>query len=150
MTTHLAHLTRDTDSSLGWVNDFVGVPYQVNGRTTLGWDCWGLVVAVYRDRLGLELPDWRRGAPYDLAAHIRIMNAALETMKARPLAELVPGPEPWALVFVMRHSRPWHVGVAAAGGVLHCCELAGGTVFEPMQRWRLAYPVCSWWRWCRA
>lgn len=122
MTKHVDALLADTDPALGWINDYVGVPYLVNGRATTGWDCWGLVKAVYHDQLGIELPDWRRGAPYDLGAHIRGMSAAFETMKARALAELVPAPEPWAVGFIARHNRPHHVGVAMAGGVLHCAE----------------------------
>ena len=41
-----------------WVNDFVGIPYEVGGRSFLSIDCYGLVALVYRNKLGIELPDW--------------------------------------------------------------------------------------------
>jgi len=40
-----------------WYNKYIGLPYQDNGRTTAGIDCWGLACLVYREHLGIELPD---------------------------------------------------------------------------------------------
>ena len=39
-----------------WHNKYVGLPYLANGRTTAGLDCWGLVVLVYCEELGIQLP----------------------------------------------------------------------------------------------
>jgi cell wall-associated NlpC family hydrolase len=37
---------------------YVGLPYVHAGRDEKGYDCWGLVLAVYRD-LGIELWDYK-------------------------------------------------------------------------------------------
>ena len=42
-----------------FVNSFVGVPYEVNGRDRQGWDCWGVVMAVFQEVRGVRLPDWQ-------------------------------------------------------------------------------------------
>lgn len=54
--------------SANWVQDFVGVPYQLLGRDVRGLDCWGLVSCVYRKRLGISLPDWMDGSDIDFNA----------------------------------------------------------------------------------
>tara|TARA_Y100000310_G_scaffold105788_1_gene104326 strand:+ start:586 stop:993 length:408 start_codon:yes stop_codon:yes gene_type:complete len=43
---------------MSWTNQYVGVPYVEHGRSTAGWDCWGLLCAVYRDQLQIELPSY--------------------------------------------------------------------------------------------
>ena len=38
-----------------FANAIVGVPFKSRGRDRSGWDCWGLVVAFYRECFGIEL-----------------------------------------------------------------------------------------------
>jgi sulfur carrier protein ThiS len=37
---------------------YIGLPYQENGRTQSGVDCWGLARLIYKHELGIELPDY--------------------------------------------------------------------------------------------
>lgn len=39
-----------------WSVKYLGIPYLQGGRTTEGCDCWGLVVIVYDEELGIALP----------------------------------------------------------------------------------------------
>jgi len=38
------------------INKYLGIPYLNRGRTMEALDCWGLIIAVYKD-LGFALPD---------------------------------------------------------------------------------------------
>jgi cell wall-associated NlpC family hydrolase len=39
------------------VRQYIGIPYKHLGRSKDALDCYGLVVTIYRDKLGIELPD---------------------------------------------------------------------------------------------
>ena len=39
------------------VTKYLGVPYKNRGRDTNGLDCWGLVLCIYKDIFGIDLPD---------------------------------------------------------------------------------------------
>jgi len=132
---------------LEWINDYVGVPYVVNGRDRAGWDCWGLVLAVYRDRLALELPDWRRPEPFGLAAQIRAFGEAWHDVQGRARAQALETPEAFAVALVARDRWPHHVGVVVGRGVLHCAAVNAGTVYDPVRRFLKLYSGVSWWRW---
>lgn len=43
---------------LDWSADYVGISYADRGRTRAGADCWGLTRLVYREKLGVALPDF--------------------------------------------------------------------------------------------
>lgn len=133
---------------LAWVNDYVGVPFVENGRTRDGWDCWGLVLAVYRDRLGLELPDYRWSPPYGPLEKLAAFGVAVDRVKFLDLAAPIDGPEAWAIGLVRANNRPHHVGVSIGGGVLHA-QRYGGTVYVPVNRFLFANVGCQWFRWRR-
>lgn len=138
---------------LSWLNDYVGVPFVENGRGRDGWDCWGLVLAVYRDRLGLELPDFHWRAPFGQAAKLRAFGQAVAGVFAADQALELEAPEAWSIGLLYGEARPHHVGVAigatpSALGVLHARRY-GGTVFEPTRRFLLMSTRAQWFRWRR-
>jgi cell wall-associated NlpC family hydrolase len=132
---------------LEWINDYVGVPYRPNGRDRAGWDCWGLVVAVYRERLGLELPDYRWQAPYSPLDRLRGFSSACESLLGGLTLEL-EAPELWAMAMVYASHRPHHIGVVVGPGVLHAARY-GGTIFDPLDRFARNNARVQWLRWRR-
>lgn len=108
---------------MSWANAYVGVPYQEHGRTDAGWDCWGLIVAVYRKELGIELPSY--SSRYTDTVR-EIDGAGIGGAFADEVASwrLVEEPEPFDAVWCRMVGIECHVGVLVGPGrMLHA--LAG-------------------------
>lgn len=128
-----------------WINDYVGLPHVTNGRERKGCDCWGLMILVWRERRGIELPDWR--APNDasfLAAVEEVGARYGDWPKAAPSAQ-VDEPTEWDFVVCLRRTVARHVGLYINGGVLHSPDKQ--SVWEPASRFFLNNPTRSYWRW---
>lgn len=41
-----------------WYDKYIGIPYKELGRTTDGLDCYGLCHEVYKNELGIIIPDY--------------------------------------------------------------------------------------------
>ena len=42
----------------GWLKHYVGLPFEERGRGAQGFDCWGLIRAIYEKQLNIELPSY--------------------------------------------------------------------------------------------
>lgn len=60
---------------------YVGIPFLDHGRTKAGVDCWGLVVLVYKEELGIELPDM--GTSYTNADIRKEIQCAVSDVSSR-------------------------------------------------------------------
>lgn len=134
-----------------WANDYVGIPYVVNGRDRTGLDCWGLLILAFREQRGIELPDWRvsprRDAYGELAEAVSVITRRVgESLVNGAMLQLAE-PEPWAIVTCHRHKAANHVGVCLDGYVLHCSEATRGVVCEPASYFNRMHAVRSYLRW---
>ena len=59
-----------------WVADYVGLPFRERGRDRDGCDCYGLVRLIWRERAGLELPDYLDS--YEATSEGEAISAAIE------------------------------------------------------------------------
>lgn len=121
-----------------WVNEYIGIPYAYNGRSRKAFDCYGLVCDVYRDRLGIDLPDWQQDSP-TLASGIEALCRNLESDAAKDICEEVSDPSEFDVIVVNRHGKAHHMGIFISGGVLHSAQ-GVGVVFEEYSRFLLVHP----------
>lgn len=101
-----------------WARPFIGIPDLAKGRTAAGADCWGLAMLVYREVLGIDLPDY--AADYmDSRDHAEIAAIARrEKHSSRWRKAAKPKEFDLALFAVARHDS--HVGVwCGPGQMLH-------------------------------
>ena len=111
---------------MDWWLKWVGLPFEDGGRGPHSYDCWGLLRAVYAERLGVDLPSYGEISARDLARIARAMEAG----KDDGWQEC--GPAPLAAV-LMRSGRGGqrvvHVGVMAdERRLLHVEEAAAAAV----------------------
>jgi cell wall-associated NlpC family hydrolase len=109
-----------------WSDKYIGIPFEHNGRTYAGCDCWGLVRCVYHDLLGIGLPVLD-GALLDNSKESaeRVSRIVREET---PKWERTDDPQPLDVV-LLRVGRNHHVGVVTGlKSMLHIMEGIYATV----------------------
>jgi len=130
-----------------WLNDYVGLPYKLNGRDRLGLDCWGLLCLVWREQRGIELPDFRAPNDYDLVEGMRAVADNLPEGIRLTRAVAVEAPVDWDFVICYRGKLARHTGLYFGGGILHTHAQSLGARFDPESKFNPAYPNRHYWRW---
>jgi len=99
------------------LNEYIGKPYLVNGRGPDVFDCYGLVIDIYRRLFDIHLPDWTV-EDATLATAVRVINKAWRSQEANDLAYKVDEPEDFDIAFLYRKDIAHHVGIYVNGGVI--------------------------------
>lgn len=81
--------------------DLVGKPYAYGGRGPEEYDCWGLVMEIYR-RKGVELPDYERPESWSEVAKLMIQEKQAWTECGQ-----IPG----SVIHIRVGRDPHHVGI---------------------------------------
>lgn len=103
---------------MAWSDDYTGIPFRADGRTRDGLDCWGLVVMVYRERLGIVLPEYPGAYPDDSPE--ALANAAGVARVERQRWTRVETPRIYDVALLRLQGLPCHVGVVVSRGqMLH-------------------------------
>jgi hypothetical protein len=110
-----------------WISEYIGEPW-VAGEN----DCWAFFRRVQRIRFGVEVP----AVDVD-AMSVRACANALEGHEERIRWQPVENPLEGDAVLMGRGKHPIHIGLWAAGGVLHCVEGAG-VVFQSVASLKMA------------
>ena len=84
---------------------YLGIPFCDHGRGILGCDCWGLVHLVYREELGIILPDL--GDLYGNAYARPEVDATVNSATA----------ESWNVDVTTKERRPFDVLTFLRGGI---------------------------------
>lgn len=103
-----------------WANPYVGLPFVERGITRHGVACWGLVHLVYREVLGIEVPDYSVGV-LSIAERERIAEIFAGATTTGPWVEITLQDVAAFDVLVFRRAGlDMHVGLhVAPGRMLH-------------------------------
>ena len=127
---------------MSWWNDYVGIPYRDAGRAQTGCDCAGLVVLVYKERLGIDLADeFGFYDPQDSKQSADLLQQVSRGWQK------VEEPQDFDVVKLLVMNDPCHVGIVCNGGksVLNT-RLHVNAVIEPLHTGKWATRIDSFWR----
>lgn len=100
-----------------WPLKYMGIPFKEKGRDDSGYDCWGLVCAVYKTEVGIILPSF--DDQYEKISSKKVPR--LFERHAKKWINVDVGSEKEFDVALLRlNGRPWHVAVVIGyGRMLH-------------------------------
>ena len=122
----VAHLRSNAP---GWASQYVGVPFVEHGRGLDGWDCWGLFCFVYREHLGIELPDFDGDYENteDVAEIARLFDSGLKDWEEVPERDS----RPFDGVLVHMLGRASHCAIYLGDGkMLHALHGSDTTIIR--------------------
>lgn len=97
------------------INDYLLIKHTPNGREYPYLDCWGMIVDVYREILGIKLHDYT-----DLTQRDMSKGLMYERESGR-FAE-VKEPQDYDIVAFFINGRLYHVGLWIGGRILHTSQ----------------------------
>lgn len=101
-----------------WARKYVGLKHVLGGRGPEGVDCWGLLVLVYREVFGIDLPLF----PGITATGVLNISRVVEHSAQTEWTEM-PKPCDGAAVAMSQKEVIHHVGIwigGERGRILHC------------------------------
>lgn len=108
-----------------------GVPFKEHGRDFDGWDCWGLIVAAYREVKGVTLPDFMYAGTDDYRALMKSFRARQDDYWRKV------GAESMAIACIYRRGHVIHAGLVLTSGVIMHVEKGIETCVERADNFRI-------------
>lgn len=117
------------------MEQYVGIPFQANGRDRSGIDCWGLVRLVYSEHLGIDLPSYDGVFNGHRDAQAAGALMARESVKWQQVEQWQPMD---VLLLRVSSAIPTHVALYIGNGLmLHALDGADSTIEHTGSlRWR--------------
>ena len=116
---------------MNWINDWIGVAYKPNGTGKDGYDCYGLVRAIYKQQLNIELPNWFSDNS-SLLSQIRAITKHTDLSLKKDYAVEVETPKNFDFVMVYNENICHHIGLFFNGNILHVHHKSNGATFETL------------------
>ena len=113
-----------------WAFDYIGKPWKLGCGGPDAFDCWGLVVDVYRRLYGKALS--AIPAPKN---NLKALILTIDKHPERQRWEAVSPPQEGDIALMRQSRYPIHVGLwvdVDGGGILHCIQGAG-VVFQGLE-----------------
>lgn len=104
-----------------WAESYLQIPYRDRGCDYNGCDCWGLVLLVYKEHLGIELPTYEN---IGIGQDAEKLQQILEAHSGPEWKEVSPGSERTFDCILMK-------GLVRFKGKAHMEEIHIGVVVQP-------------------
>jgi cell wall-associated NlpC family hydrolase len=125
-------------------DSFVGIPYLDRGRSIVGCDCWGLVLLIFRELRGIDLPSYvdRYQTGADRAAISYLIKGELD-----PWDQVADGTETsFDGVLIREGSFPRHIGVVVTPGLMLHVERGETSRIERYRSGNFAHRITGFYR----
>jgi cell wall-associated NlpC family hydrolase len=116
-------------TSMHWVDSYIGLPYLPHGRDRQGIDCWGLIMLIYREQLGIELDSMAYNMVQARRASIESLNTAFAAETAQRWHKIAI-PQLWDVVTFTLHGLVYHAGCALDDRLMVHTENKAGVCVE--------------------
>jgi cell wall-associated NlpC family hydrolase len=108
-------------------SELIGTPFEYGGRGPDKYDCWGLVMHLYRSEKGIGIPDYI--SPSDASRIAALMIGDLHLWEQIEEAK--------GAVVLFRASEFMHVGYCIGNGrFIHTWDKSGGVCIERLSDWK--------------
>ena len=133
---------------MNWTDSYIEIPFKPDGRDRNGLDCYGLVCLVYKERLGIELPDYKGVFTDHSYGTLRAVAKAFAVGRER--WQKVTDPHEFDVVMLRTGHYTWHIGLVIdnrrmlhiISGIDSCIEEYTGRYWEnrvdEFRRWNRA------------
>jgi cell wall-associated NlpC family hydrolase len=112
-----------------WTDDYIEIPFLPDGRDRNGCDCWGLVCLVYREKLGIELPEYK--GVFEAQTIAQLKNVARVMEREKESWVRVEKPHEFDVAMIRSGAYAWHVGIVIdRRRMLHVMSGINSTVEE--------------------
>ena len=110
------------------LDGYIGIPYRDNGRGVDGCDCYGLVLLIYREVLGIALPTYEGMYSCEDPSAAR----AIQRLRAQWWREIGEADADWLDAMILRvQEDPGHIALyVGEGQMLHCSRIRGESCIE--------------------
>lgn len=125
-----------------WTARYVGRPFSEDGLGPRAYHCWGLVRAVYRDCLGIDLPTYGEISARDLSRAARAIGAGQDV---EPWHD-VDTPQAYDVCVMALPRRRWpgHVGVMVDSRTVMHVEAATHVCVVPVDHFSIRHRVMGY------
>lgn len=129
-----------------WWQDYINIPFAEKGRDKEGCDCWGLVRLVYKNELGIDLPDY-----LDVYETTEDRDALSKKIREESEKWDAPiHPQEYDVVILNMRGVPMHVGIITKNNHMIHCARGINTVHENFTISKWKHKVIGYRRWKKA
>lgn len=122
----------------------MNIPFVEKGRDENGCDCWGLVRLIYKNELGIELPDYLD--VYETTNDSELLSQVIKS-ESDAFWENVDKPEEFDVVVLNMRGVPMHVGIVTKPNHMIHCAKGINTIHEHSGTVRWKHKIVGYGRW---